>query len=125
MSDIALINGDILASNFGDILVVDDSNDIIQMAINNIMTIYGANEFHPDIGNTVYGGRYKMTENGLKEIASRCKDAILSDYRVANVIEIIAKNVSTPENYGQCEISFTLITIYNTQLSSSVTTPLV
>lgn len=121
MSDIALVNGDIVASNFGDILIVDDDNDIIQMAINNIMTIYGTNQFHPEIGNMVYNGRYKMSENGLVEIAARCKDAIMSDYRVANVIEIIAKNISTLENYGLCQISFVLLTIYGVQLSSSTT----
>lgn len=125
MSDIALINGDIMASNFGDILIANDNDDIIQMAINNIKTIYGANEFHPEIGNTVYNGRYKMSENGLKEIASRCKDAIMSDYRVANVIEIIAKNISTLDNYGLCDISFVLITIGGIQLSSSVAIQLV
>ena len=121
MSDIALINGDIRISTFGDILVVGDDDDIIQMAVNSIMTIYGTNEFHRNIGNTVYNGRHKMSENGLIEIANKCKDAILQDYRVANVIEIIARNVSTPENYGLCEISFVLITTYGAQLNSSVT----
>lgn len=121
MSDLAFINGDIVASNFGDILVVNDDDDVIQMAVNNIMTIHGANEFHPGIGNMVYKGRHKMSENGLKAIARMCSNAIMSDYRVANVIEIIAKNVSTVQNYGLCEISFTLVTIYGTQLSSNVT----
>lgn len=121
MSDIALINGDIVASNFGDILVVNDDNDIIQMAINNIMTIYGANEFHPNIGNTVYNDRFKMSERGLQDIANRCKNAILQDYRVENVIEIVAKNASTPQNYGLCEVSFILLTSYGKELSSSVT----
>jgi hypothetical protein len=125
MSDIALINNDIRASNFGDILIVDDNDDIIQMAVNNITTIYGSNEFHPEIGNMVYNGRYKMSDNGLKEIASRCKDAILQDHRVANVIEIIAKNVSTLENYGLCEISFVLITTNGVQLNSNVTISLI
>ena len=121
MSDIALVNKDIVSSSFGDILVINEDDDIIQMAINNIMTIYGTNEFHPNIGNMVYHGRYKMSENGLKEIASKCKDAIMLDYRVANVIEIIARNVSTIDNYGLCEISFVLITTYGVQLSSNVT----
>lgn len=121
MSDIALINGDIMASNFGDILVVDDNNDIIQMAINNILLVYGTNQFHPNIGNTVYNYRYKMSENGLKEIASRCKSAIMQDPRVANVIEVIARNISTLQDYGLCDISFILITTSGTQLNSSVT----
>ena len=124
MADIAFINRDIVASNFGDILIANDDDDVIQMAVNNIMTINGANSFHPNIGNTLYNRRYKMSKNGLVDIANRCKDAIMSDYRVANVIEVIAKNISTPENYGTCEISFALITTYGKQLSSNVTVSL-
>lgn len=120
MSDIALTNRDIIPSNFGDIAIVNDDDDIIQMAVNNILTIYGTNEFHPNIGNNVYNGRHKMSERGLQNIAIECKNAILQDIRVANIIEIIAKNVSTPENYGLCEVSFVLITTYGSQLSSSV-----
>lgn len=121
MSDIALINGDIMASNFGDILIVNDEDDIIQMAKNNIMTIYGSNEFHPTIGNTVHNNRFKMSERGLEDIAKRCKEAILQDYRVTSVLEVTAKNVSTIENYGSCNISFILETNNGIQLSSDVT----
>ena len=121
MSDIALINGDITASNLGDILIIDDDADVIQMAVNNIMTIQGANEFHTEIGNTVYNNRFKMSQRGLEDIANRCKNAILNDSRVQNVLEIIAKNASTIDNYGLCEVSFVLLTIYGKQLNSSVT----
>lgn len=121
MSDIALINSDIAASNFGDILIIDDDADIIQMAVNNIMTIQGDNEFHTEIGNTVYNNRFKMSQRGLEDIANRCKNAILNDSRVRNVLEIIAKNASTVDNYGLCEVSFVLLTIYGKQLNSSVT----
>lgn len=121
MSDIALVNGDIVGSIFGDVLVINDDDDIIQMAINNIKLIYGANEFHPNMGNTVYGSRYKMSENGLEEIATKCKNAIMQDYRVSNVIEVIAKNISTSQSYGLCDISFVLVTIYGTQLNSNIT----
>lgn len=121
MSDIALINGDMAVSSLGDILIVNDNDDIIQMAVNNIMTMYGNNQFHPNIGNTAYNMRFKMSEHGLEEVASRCKDAILQDYRVMNVIEIVAKNISTNSSYGSCEILFSLITNDGTQLDSSVT----
>lgn len=121
MADIALINKDIIVSDFGDILVTGEEDDIIQMAINNIMTIYGENEIHPNIGNMAYHGRYKMSENGLREIAAQCQSAIMSDPRVANVVEVIAKNISTLENYGLCDISFVLITTSGAQLNSSVT----
>ena len=121
MSDIALINGDIAASNLGDILIIDDDADVIQMAVNNIMTIQGANEFHTEIGNTVYNNRFKMSQRGLEDIANRCKNAILNDSRVQNVLEIIAKNASTIDNYGLCEVSFVILTTYGKQLNSSVT----
>ena len=121
MSDIALINGDIATSNSGDILIIDDDADVIQMAVNNIMTIQGDNEFHTEIGNTVYNNRFKMSQRGLEDIANRCKNAILNDSRVRNVLEIIAKNASTVDNYGLCEVSFVLLTIYGKQLNSNVT----
>ena len=121
MSDIALINGDVAASNSGDILIIDDDADVIQMAVNNIMTIQGANEFHTEIGNTVYSNRFKMSQRGLEDIANRCKNAILNDSRVRNVLEIIAKNASTVDNYGLCEVSFVLLTIHGKQLNSNVT----
>lgn len=120
MSDIALVNKDLVPSNFGDIAILDDNDDVIQMAINNILTIRGANEFHTDVGNDVYNGRYKMSDKGLQAIASECKNAILQDIRVSDVIEIIARNASTPENYGLCEISFVLVTTDGVQLSSNV-----
>lgn len=120
MSDIALINQDIIPSNVGDILIVGDDDDIIQMAINNILTIKGSNEFHTDIGNDVYNRRYKISERDLTEIANKCKDAILNDGRIANVIEVIAKNISTPANNGMCDISFIILTTYGKQLSSNI-----
>ena len=61
MSDVALVNKDLVPSSFGDIAILDDNDDIIQMAINNILTIRGTNEFHTDIGNDVYNSRYKIT----------------------------------------------------------------
>ena len=120
MSDVALVNKDLVPSSFGDIAILDDNDDIIQMAINNILTIRVTNEFHTDIGNDVYNGRYKMSDKGLQAIASECKNAILQDIRVSDVIEIIARNASTIDNYGLCEISFVLVTIYGVQLSSNV-----
>lgn len=120
MSDVALINGDIVPSSFGDIMIVNDDDDIIQTAINNILLIYGTNQFHTDIGNMVYHNRNKMTERGLQEVAGYCKDAILQDNRVSEVIEIVARNNSTSDNPGLCGISFILQTIYGRQLNSNV-----
>lgn len=118
MSDIALVNGDI-ESSFGDILTVDDDGDIVQMAINNILTIRGHNEFHPDIGNYVYSSRYKISEHDLDVVASECKNAILQDSRVKSVVSVIAKNTNN-NNAGLCNISFILITEDDRQLSSEI-----
>ena len=71
MSDIALINTDIIQSSFGDIAILNDDDDIIQMAINNILTVRGTNEFHRNIGNDVYNERHKLSELGLQEIARK------------------------------------------------------
>lgn len=120
MADIALVNGDIMASNFGDIMIINDDDDIVQMAINNIQTVYGSNPFHPTIGNTVHNDRFKMSKRGLEDIANRCKNAIMGDYRIQNVLEVIARNISTQENYGLCEISFVILTTYGKELSSSI-----
>lgn len=123
MSDVALINGDIMASNFGDILIINDDDDVIQHAVNSILTIYSANKFHENIGNTVYNDRFKMSERGLQDVADRCKNAILQDYRVQNVLEIVAKNASMIE-YGLCEVSFVLETTDGRVLNSNVTVTL-
>ena len=124
MADIAFVNRDIGASNFGDILIVNDDDDIIQMAVNNMLTVYGSNEFHPNIGNTIHNERHKLSGNGLAEIANKCRNAILQDPRVANVIEITATNASTEENYGACNITFILLTTYGAKLSSAITVSL-
>ena len=121
MADIAFINRDICASNFGDILIVNDDDDIIQMAINNMLTVYGSNQFHPTIGNVIHNERHKLSQKGLTEIASKCKNAILQDPRVANVMEITATNASTFEDYGMCDITFILLTTYGARLSSAIT----
>ena len=121
MADIAFVNRDIMASIFGDILIVNDDDDIVQTAINNILTVYGSNKYHPTIGNIIYNERHKMSDTGLTEIANKCKLAILQDPRVVNVVEITATNRSTAENYGLCDITFILLTTYGARLSSAIT----
>lgn len=118
MADIALVNGDITISSFGDLLTINDDEDIIQTAINNILTIKGTNPFHTEVGNDAHINRYKISEQGFNEIANRCKDAILQDVRVTSVLEVIVENDGTELNNNLCTVSFVLITIDGKQLSS-------
>lgn len=117
MADIALVNGDIITSSFGDILTIDDDEDIIQTAINNILTIKGDNIMHPELGNNAHNNRYKMSTRSFNEIAERCKEAILQDIRVASVLEVLVVNDKFISN--ACNVSFVLITVDDKQLSSS------
>lgn len=119
MADMALIGGDIATSSFGDLLVVNDDEDIIQTAINNILTIKGTNEFHPGLGNDAHISRYKISEQGFNEIANRCKDAILQDIRIANVLEVVVENDGTESANNMCIVSFVLVTVDGKQLSSN------
>lgn len=119
MADIALTNGDIVVSSFGDLLTINDDDDIIQTAINNILTIKGTNEFHPELGNDAHTSRYKISERGLNELANRCKDAILQDIRVTSVIEVVVENNGTESSNNLGNVSFILVTNSGRQLSSS------
>ena len=116
MSDIMINNGDIVFTTFGDIMIADGDDDIIQSAIHNIMTIYGENEFHNELGNTVYNSRYKISKTNLISIQDACKRAIIEDPRLKSVPIIIATN--NPNIYGGCNISFTLKTQDDRLLSS-------
>ena len=120
MSDIMLNNGDILNTIFGDVSVANEDEDIIQSAINNVLTIYGENEFHPDLGNTIYNDRNKLSSSNLVLIQDACKSAIeLNDDRVKQVTSITA--TKDADIYGSCIISFILETTDSKVLSSSTT----
>lgn len=116
MGDIALINNDVASSQFGDIsLVVSDSDDILQQARNNIMTIYGELYNHPDIGNNVFNGRYKIKDD-MGDIETCCENAILCDSRVDSVDEIL---VTKSDIVGNIAIVFKIVTASGSTLSSS------
>lgn len=114
--DIQLTNGDFVKSLYGDIAVVSD-DDILQTAINNIMTIYGEMEQHPELGNTAFVTRMKLSEMNMKTISDACSVAVLQDSRINKVTSMIA--VKSTKIYGQCDINFTLITNDGKLLSSA------
>lgn len=112
----ALVDGDIITSSFGDILTIDDNEDIIQTAVNNILTVKGDNILHPEIGNDAHNNRYKMSTRSFNEIAERCKEAILQDVRVDSVLEVLVVKDKYISN--ACNVSFVLVTTSGRQLYS-------
>lgn len=115
--DIQLINGDLIQSIYGDLAVISDNDDILQTAINNINTKYGELELHNTYGNTAFAKRMKLSDINLSEVENACESAILQDERVSRITSISASKSTTV--YGQCTMSFTLLTNDGTILSSS------
>jgi len=116
MADIRLNNGDINGTLFNDISLVYDDDEIIQSAINNIMTIYGENQFHKELGNITFIKRNKMSSNNLIQVANDCKNAIINDKRVKSVTNVTINQSSTI--YGGCDVMFTIVTTSGNSLSS-------
>lgn len=116
MSDMIIANNDIAVIN-GDIVLTDENADVIQLANNRIMIKYGELVHHPEIGNNI-SSRVKLTDSGLNIIADECRQAILQGIDISEVIDVVAtRDNSTP--YG-CNISYTLKTLDNIVLSSSL-----
>lgn len=118
MADILLSNGDIDVSPYADLAIVQSYDEITQSAINNILTIYGENQFHPDIGNMVHNKRLKISKGGLATIIQDCSNAIMQDDRVAAVKSLTAE--IDPDNNTKVNITFTLMAVDGTLLSSMI-----
>ena len=119
MIDIAMNNGDLIATDFGDIALVNSEiDDIIQTANNNIQTIKGEIIFHSEIGNDAYNRRLKMAESGLRIVEECCVDCITNgDSRIADVVSISAV---IGDEYGECDITYKLLTTDGTFIDSSI-----
>lgn len=118
MADILLSNGDIDVSPYADLAIVQSYDEITQSAINNILTIYGENQFHPDIGNMVHNKRLKISNGGLATIIQDCSNAVMQDDRVAAVKSLTAE--IDPDNNTKVNITFTLMAVDGTLLSSMI-----
>lgn len=107
MSDLLLKNGDLALNAYGDIMICEDEHsDIIQMANNNILMKFADNIYHPDLGNKIYDKRIKLTDSGLEEVATECKNAILTgDIRVLDVKVMNA----TRGKDASCTVDYILI----------------
>lgn len=118
MIDVAMAGGDFVVSAEGDLMLdINDDYDIIQMANNTINTILTENIFHQDLGNNAWNKRLKIAESGFTVVQDDSKAAILhADHRVAEVLSIVA---SKGDNYGECSIKYTLMTVDGRTISSS------
>lgn len=116
--DIMFSGGDIDSSLFGDITLVDDDADIVQSCIALIMIRYGELDLHPTTGNTIMNQRIKLSDIGVMKIADACSDAIMQEPRVKSVKSITA--TKSRVKYGECDISFTILTNSGKQLSSNI-----
>ena len=117
MQDVAMTGGDLVINN-GDLsLDLTDEYDIIQMANNIIATVFGENPFHVDIGNDAWNKRLKIDDSGFATVEADAKEAILHiDNRVMEILDIKA---SAGENYGECIVAYTLMTVDGRIITSS------
>ena len=107
MSDIMLdTDGDIMATQIGDIRIISNDDELIQMAVNNMSTIYGELENDLTRGNLVYSRRIKINNEGMRKVAYDCKNAILQDPRVVNV-PYIDVTKTEGSDYG-CTVKFNI-----------------
>ena len=120
MEEIAMKDGDIMLTAYGDIsLEFTDDDDIIQMANHSIATIKTENIFHRDYGNDAHNHRLKLSRSGYAMVEGCAKDAILyADPRVEEVTYIKA---SKGDEYATCDIEYTLTTKDGRILSSMTT----
>lgn len=97
MIDVGYSNGDIAVNQYGDIaLCPSEDADVIQMANNHIRLRLGANKYHPEIGNAVYGNRIKWNDSGRELVAEECSIAIMQDPRINDIVDI---NVEYGKNH--------------------------
>ena len=107
MQDLLFQDGDIVANEFGDIVICQDEYaDIVQTANNNIMLKYGNNIYHQELGNKIFSNRVKANSTGLEDIRTECKSAILNgDIRVSDIKSMNA----TILDDAKCMIDYRLI----------------
>lgn len=117
MQDVAMAGGDLVINNDDLSLDLTDEYDIIQMANNIIATVFGENPFHVDIGNDAWNKRLKIDDSGFATVEADAKEAILHiDDRVMEILDIKA---SAGENYGECIVAYTLMTVDGRIITSS------
>ena len=104
MADLKCQNGDLVASEYGDLVLCDmggdtyEDEDVIQTANNSILLRFGRNKYH--------NRRVKASETGLSMVVEECENAILNgDSRIQEVIDVTA---TTSEN-GQCYVQYRLL----------------
>lgn len=91
MIDVLLVNGDLVANKYGDIMAcADESDDVVQTANNNILMRFGGNKFHDSLGNKIYSKRIKANQSGIETVQAECANAIINgDPRIRDVKQVI------------------------------------
>lgn len=117
MIDVMMNSRDLVATEFGDIaLVQSNNNDILQSVNNNLLTVKGENIFHPDVGNDVFNRRLKLSDTHIEIIKNDCKNAILFDNRVSDVKSIIIDDIGS----GIYDVTYVIVTSSGDILDSRI-----
>lgn len=118
MIGVAMNNGDLVISGYGDLsLHITDDDNVIQMANSAIYTIKGENIFHSEYGNDAWNKRLKIAESGFSTVESCAKDAIL--HALPEVMDVKSIKATKGEGYGECNINYTLVTFDGRTISGS------
>lgn len=125
MIDVAMKNGDLIVSDYGDLLLhLSDDDNVIQMANNAIHAIKGESIFHPQNGNDAWNRRLKLSQSGFDTINACVKESILHCVPdVSDVVSVVSTRGETDNGdyNGECVVSYILLTNDGKRISSSTT----
>ncbi len=121
MIDVAMSDGDLTVSEYGDIsLELTDDDDIIQMSNNAINTIKGELiELHPDFGNDAFNQRLKLSNNGYAIVEECATTAIMDADTEERIDEVSDISAYKGNSIGECCINYTLLLADGRTISSS------
>lgn len=119
ITDLLLVDGDLAFDH--DVRIISDEKSILQSAIENISIVYGEIPINDGRGNKIYGRRIKLTDISMQQVTSDCKDAILYDNRIKDVVYIVAVR----DGMFGCSITFTLLTNNNVLVNGNTRISLV
>lgn len=119
MIDVAMNNGDLVASSNGDLLLLHtDDDNIIQMCNHAVYTVKDELIFHLGYGNDAWNRRLKISESGFQTVSECAKEAIL--HGVSEVADVPKISARQGINHNDCLVEYTVFTIDGKSLSSSI-----
>lgn len=117
-TDIMLDNNKLALTPSGDIALVSGDDNLLQSVFTDLRLIFGELDYATDHGNMIYHRRIKLTPNGLKQVEHDCRNAIMKNHRVADVVHIRAERIP---NKNSCIIFFQIKKHDGEVLSSNTT----